>query len=89
MGVKMLVIDDDDDVLESCRVIFTDEGYDVVTTNSPDQGLRLFSDSNFDVVLCDWKMPQFDGVDGASRKADHWKNICYILPNYGICGHRI
>ena len=63
MGIKMLVIDDDDDVLETCRVIFTDEGYDVVTTNSPDQGLRLLADSHFDVVLCDWKMPQFDGMD--------------------------
>jgi DNA-binding NtrC family response regulator len=62
MALKMLVIDDDDDVLESCRVIFTGEGYDVVTTNSPDQGLQLLSDSNFDVVLCDWKMPHFDGM---------------------------
>ena len=63
MSIKMLVIDDDDDVLESCRVIFTDEGYDVVTTNSPEQGLRLLSDSHFDVVLCDWQMPKFDGMD--------------------------
>jgi formate/nitrite transporter len=63
MSLKMLVIDDDDDVLDSCRAIFTDEGYDVVTTNSPEQGLRLLSDSHFDVVLCDWQMPKFDGMD--------------------------
>jgi formate/nitrite transporter len=59
----MLVIDDEDIVLESCRKVFTAEGFDVVTTNSPAEGLKLISDTKFDVVLCDWKMPGFDGMD--------------------------
>jgi formate/nitrite transporter len=63
MAQKMLVIDDEDVVLESCRKVFTEEGFDVVTTSSPDQGLSLLGDSKFDVVLCDWKMPGFDGMD--------------------------
>jgi len=60
---KMLVIDDEPVVLESCQKIFTGEGYDVVTTNSPAEGLKLIEDSDFDVILCDWKMPGFDGLD--------------------------
>lgn len=63
MSDKMLVIDDDSVVLESCWKIFTEEGYDVVTTNSAKEGLQLTSDSKFDVILCDWKMPEFDGMD--------------------------
>ena len=63
MDDKMLVIDDEEVILESCRKIFTDEGFDVVTTNSPEEGLKLISDSSFDVILCDWKMPDFDGMD--------------------------
>jgi formate/nitrite transporter len=63
MTQKMLVIDDEDVVLQSCRKIFTAEGFSVVTTNSPDEGLRLLVDSKFDIVLCDWKMPGFDGMD--------------------------
>jgi len=59
----MLIIDDEELVLESCRKIFTAEGFDVVTTTSPQEGLRLSSDSKFDVILCDWKMPGFDGMD--------------------------
>lgn len=35
---RMLVIDDEDIVLESCRKVFTSEGFDVVTTNSPAEG---------------------------------------------------
>ncbi len=63
MPDTMLVIDDEEVVLESCRKIFTVEGFDVVTTSSPQEGLRLIKDSKFEVVLCDWKMPGFDGMD--------------------------
>jgi len=63
MAEKMLVIDDEDVVLESCRKIFTAEGFSVVATNSPKEGLDLIRDATFDVVLCDWKMPEFDGMD--------------------------
>ena len=63
MAEKMLVIDDEDIVLESCRKIFTEEGFEVVTTNSAQEGLQLISDSSFEIVLCDWKMPGFDGMD--------------------------
>ena len=59
----MLVIDDENVVLESCRKIFTAEGFDVVTTNTAQEGLELISGTSFDVVLCDWKMPGFDGMD--------------------------
>jgi formate/nitrite transporter len=63
MAEKMLVIDDEDVVLESCRKIFSDEGFQVTCTTSPSEGLRLVADSSFDVILCDWKMPGFDGMD--------------------------
>ena len=60
---KMLVIDDEQVVLDSCLRIFGDEGFDVVITNSPREGLQLVSDAKFDVILCDWKMPGLDGID--------------------------
>ena len=63
MAENMLIIDDEEVVLESCRKIFTKEGYRVVSTTSPKEGLKLASDSSFDVILCDWKMPGFDGMD--------------------------
>jgi len=63
MTERLLIIDDEEVVLESCRKIFTAEGFDVVTTASPQEGLELASASSFDVILCDWKMPGFDGMD--------------------------
>jgi formate/nitrite transporter len=63
MSQSMLIIDDEEIVLNSCRKIFSLEGFNVVITSSPAEGLRLASDSAYDVILCDWKMPGFDGLD--------------------------
>jgi len=63
MAEKMLIIDDEEIVLRSCRKIFEAEGFDVVTTANPQEGLKLAADSHFDVILVDWMMPGFDGMD--------------------------
>jgi formate/nitrite transporter len=63
MNEKMLIIDDEQIVLESCKKIFAAEGFDVEVTQDPQKGLQRASDLKFDVILCDWKMPGFDGMD--------------------------
>jgi formate/nitrite transporter len=63
MANRMLVIDDDKTVLESCQRVFKEEGYEVVVASDPWEGLSLASGSYFDVILCDWKMPGLDGLD--------------------------
>ncbi len=79
MTQRMLVIDDEEVVLESCRRIFTDEGYSVVTTNNPRQGLDLIADSTFDVVLVDWKMPGFDGMDVIEEVATRSEDTAIVM----------
>lgn len=63
MPQRMLVIDDDKTVLDSCRRIFSTEGFEVITTEAPQEGLRMASEKAFDVILVDWKMPGLDGLD--------------------------
>jgi formate/nitrite transporter len=59
----MLVIDDEAIVRESCRRIFSEHGFDVTTSASARDALQQVSTTRFDVILCDWKMPEMDGVD--------------------------
>jgi formate/nitrite transporter len=61
--LKMLVIDDERIVLDSCRRIFGNEGYEVTTTDSARKGLELAAEGDYHVILCDWKMPELDGLD--------------------------
>ena len=46
MSERMLIIDDERIVLESCRKIFSSEGFDVEVTENPQEGLKKASDSN-------------------------------------------
>lgn len=62
MAERMLIIDDELLVLESCRKIFSAEAFEVAITPSPREGLKLAADSAFDIILCDWQMPEFDGM---------------------------
>ena len=75
-NVKMLVIDDESVVLESCRKIFAPEDYAVVTTDNPEQGLALIEDTRFDVITCLFSalgyLPDEDGLRQAvARMAAH------------------
>jgi len=60
---RILVIDDEEIVLRSCRVVLQQEGYDVETRRSGQEGLDLLRDRPFDIVLCDLKMPRMSGLE--------------------------
>ena len=47
MAEKMLVIDDEVIVLDSCRKVFSSDGYEVTVTASPREGLALAKGSRF------------------------------------------
>ncbi len=63
MADSMLIIDDEKVVLESVTKIFANEGYDITTTASPEEGKELISTNKYDVILCDWNMPGIDGME--------------------------
>lgn len=62
MGHKILVVDDEPDVLLLCRVNLEFEGYDVIEANDGAEALEILADrEDIDLVLLDVMMP---GVDG-------------------------
>ena len=67
MAEKILVIDDEPLVLDSCRRIFAEAGYEVMVSADPAEALAAAARTGFDVILCDWQMPEWDGMDVVSR----------------------
>ncbi|MCG8564293.1 MAG: formate/nitrite family transporter [Desulfobacterales bacterium] len=63
MTQTMLIIDDETAVLTSCQRIFKEEGFEVTTTTNPIEGLELAKQNVYTVILCDWQMPELDGMD--------------------------
>ena len=60
---RILVVDDEEDVLELARIILGAEGYRVITASSGEEALSIIRDSRPDLVLLDVVMPGLSGLD--------------------------
>ena len=60
---RILIIDDEEGVRTSLRLILEDEGYDALDASGPEEALGILEESSFDVVLCDVRMPRRSGLD--------------------------
>lgn len=59
---KILVVDDDPDIVHFVRVNLELEGFDVITASDGQQGLDLLNETRPDLVLLDVMMPEMDGI---------------------------
>jgi DNA-binding NtrC family response regulator len=59
---KILVVDDDQMVLDSCELILRSEGYAVSLTSSVKEALQMLEEKKFDILLVDVIMPEYDGI---------------------------
>ncbi len=61
--MKILGIDDNEDLLNLCRVVLTSDGHEYTGINNGREGLETIKNEKFDVVLLDLSMPKFSGMD--------------------------
>jgi DNA-binding NtrC family response regulator len=64
---KILAIDDEQFIRRLILNEFSLEGFDVFTAESGEEGLGLFNDHFFDLVLLDIKLPKMDGIETLRR----------------------
>ncbi|UCG79504.1 MAG: sigma-54-dependent Fis family transcriptional regulator [Nitrospirota bacterium] len=79
----ILVIDDEEILLKSCQRSLEPLGHTVVTTRSPEEGLKILEDQRFDLVLSDLRMPHMDGLDVLRNVKENWPDTEVII----ITGH--
>jgi two-component system, sensor histidine kinase and response regulator len=60
---KIIIIDDEEVVLDSCTQILEGRNYDVATAPNGTLGLNLVSETNPDLVFIDLKMPGIPGLE--------------------------
>ena len=59
---KILVVDDEPNQRQIYKLILEDDGHEVTTAQSGEQALRFASETDFDLVLTDYKMTGMDGL---------------------------
>ena len=60
---KILIIDDERIIRSTLREILEYENYQISEAQDGEQGLKMLQDEEFDLVLCDIKMPKMDGLE--------------------------
>ncbi len=63
MGRKVLVIDDEEKLRTLLAKIVSYEGFDVIQANSCATALQALSQDEFDVAICDVKLPDGNGIE--------------------------
>jgi DNA-binding response OmpR family regulator len=61
MSAKILVVDDDPDILDAVNLILESQGYQVVTAQNGLEGLAQIKAEEPDLMILDLLMPKMDG----------------------------
>src|SRR5262247_771721 len=67
MKAKVLIIDDEEAIRSSLKMIFEYEGYDCLLAANGAAGLKMAEKEAPDLVFLDIKMPQMDGMEVLKR----------------------
>jgi DNA-binding NtrC family response regulator len=76
---KLLIIDDEKAIRGALRDILEYEGYTIEEASDGEQGLELIKQNDYDVVLCDIRMPKIEGLDLLLRVTEMGKATQFIM----------
>lgn len=77
--MKILVVDDEKNILKLYKSELEDEGYDVITASSGREALEVFEREAPDLVTLDILMPDMDGIQVLRQMKEKRPNIPVIM----------
>lgn len=79
----ILIIDDEKAIRKTLTEILSFEGYKIEEAADGEEGLKKFKEKNYDLVLCDIKMPKLDGIEFLQKAGESNPDVPIIM----ISGH--
>jgi DNA-binding NtrC family response regulator len=80
---SILIIDDEKAIRKTLSEILSYEGYKLDEAGDGEEGLKKFKEKEYDVILCDIKMPKIDGIEFLERAKEANADVPIIM----ISGH--
>ncbi len=80
---NILIIDDEKAIRKTLTEILSYEGYKIDEAGDGEEGFRKFKEKEYDVILCDIKMPKMDGIEFLEKAKESNPDIPIIM----ISGH--
>ncbi|MHC4870252.1 MAG: sigma-54-dependent transcriptional regulator [Planctomycetota bacterium] len=77
--LKILFVDDEENMRTMLDIILSKEGYDVDLADSGRKALELFEKNSYDLVIQDLTMPEMDGIELLERIKDICQETIVII----------
>ncbi len=61
--IKILIVDDEPGIVEEINSFLAEEGYEIRTADTANEGIRVFKNFKPDVILLDMKLPDQPGIE--------------------------
>ena len=76
---SLLIIDDEKSIRATLREILEYEKFDIQEAKDGEEGLKMVLENNYDVVLCDIKMPKMDGIEVLEKAMEAGVDTPFIM----------
>ena len=76
---RILIIDDEKSIRYTLREILEYEKYEVDEAQDGEEGLRKLTENQYDVTLCDIKMPKMDGIEVLTKAKEQGIDTQFIM----------
>lgn len=80
--LKLLVIDDEDGIVREVKDYFEEEGYEVMTADTGEDGKRLIRSESPNLVILDLKLPDISGIEVLKMLRGSYPQ-CKVIVNTG------
>ena len=79
--IKILLVDDEPDIIEFLRYNLIESGFLVETANNGLHGVKKYKEFQPDIILLDVMMPNMDGIEACEKikGLDNYKDDCTII----------
>ena len=77
---KIMVVDDETDVISVLEIVLEENGFEVETFEDPIVALKSYRAGVYDLLILDIKMPEMDGFELYDRikKIDDNAKVCFL-----------
>jgi DNA-binding NtrC family response regulator len=76
---RVLIVDDEPNVLDSVSKILSRKGFETVTSKNGEDALRQIKNEKYDLVVADLMMPKVSGIDLLKAVKNENKEIAFLV----------